>query len=200
MITSARTISWGCCIAVIFTLAATGQQQMPRITKESIPGLPSIKTEVLKGTVMLVEGNHLAVRMSTGEIRSFDVPESRRFIIDGKELTVGELKPGTKLTATVTTKTTPIIDRTTTIGSGKVWYVAGNTVIVTLPNNENRSYKVDDTFRFNVGGREASVHDLRKGMNISAQKIVEQPRTEMVSGVAVTGEAPGSRVAADAPR
>ena len=200
MITSARTISWGCCIAVTFTLAATAQQEMPRTSKQSIPGTPAIKTEVLKGTVMQVEGNHLAVRMSTGEIRSFDVPESRKFIIDGKELTVGQLKPRTKLTATVITTKTPITERTTTVGSGKVWFVSGNSVIVTLPNNENRSYKVDDTFRFNVGGREASVHDLRKWMNISAKKIVEQPRTEMVSGVAVTGEAPGSRVAADAPR
>lgn len=195
MITKAHRTASGFCIAVTFTLAASAQQPMPQTTKESIPGVPSLKTELLKGTVMQVEGNHLAVRMSTGEIRSFDVPASRRFIIDGKELTVGELKPGTKLTATITTKTTPVIDRTTTIGSGKVWYVSGNSVIVTLPNNENRSYKVDENFRFMVDGRKASVHDLRKGMIISAQKIVEEPRTEMLSSVAVTGEAPPAPVA-----
>ena len=74
-----------------------------------------------------VDGNHLAVRMSTGGIRTFDVPDARRFVVDGRELTVGELKPGTKLTATLVTTTTPVTDRTTTVGTGKVWWVSGNT-------------------------------------------------------------------------
>ena len=118
------------------------------------------------------------------------MPESRRFLVGGKELKVGQLKPGTQLTATVTSTRTPVTDRTTTIGSGKVWFVAGNTVIVTLPNNENRQYTVDENYRFNVEGQKASVHDLRKGMTISAAKIVEEPRVEIASNTVVTGEAP----------
>ena len=118
------------------------------------------------------------------------MPAERRFIVDGKELTVGELKPGTRLTATVTTTTTPMTDRTTTVGTGKVWYVAGTTVILTLPNNENRMYKVADSYRFMVNGEPATVFELKKGMVVSAQKIVEEPRTEIASNVAVTGQAP----------
>jgi hypothetical protein len=163
---------------------------MPRTTKESVPGTPTVKTEQLNGMVTQVEGNHLAVRMSTGEIRAFDVPESRIFVIDGRDLTVGELKPGTTLTATVTTTTTPVTDRTVTIGTGKVWFVSGDTVIVTLPNNENRAYKVDQSYRFNIEGRKASVNELRKGMTISAEKIIEEPRAQIESSVAVTGHAP----------
>ena len=140
------------------------------------------------------------MKMSTGEVREFHTPESRRFIIDGKELTTGELKPGTKLTATVTTTTTPVMDRTTTIGTGKVWWVNGNTVIVTLPNNENRMYKVNDNYRFMVGGQPASVHDLRQGMIISAEKIVEEPRTEIATDTVVTGTAPPPVVAQAPPR
>src|SRR6185295_981266 len=100
------------------------------------------------------------------------------------------LKPGTKLTATVTTTKTPVTERTTTIGTGKVWWVAGNTVIITLPNNENRMYKVNDNYHFKVDGKDASVHDLRKGMVIAAEKIVESPKAELATNVAVTGEAP----------
>jgi LPXTG-motif cell wall-anchored protein len=100
------------------------------------------------------------------------------------------LKPGTRLTATVTTTNTPVTERTTTVGSGKVWFVQGNTVILTLPNNENRMYKVQDSYRFNINGQKASVHDLRKGMTVSAEKIVESPKTEMASNMAVTGHAP----------
>jgi len=32
--------------------------------------------------------------------------------------------------------------------------------------------------------------DLKKGMKISAEKIVEEPRTESVSNTVVTGQAP----------
>src|SRR5215831_14302083 len=110
-----RRVLPGMCI-VLSMLPAAMAQEMPKTTKQSIAGAQSVKTQELSGTVVAVEGNHLAVKMSTGELRTFDVPESRRFLIDGKELTVGELKPGTKLAATVSTTTTQITDRTTTVG------------------------------------------------------------------------------------
>jgi len=165
-------------------------QQMPRTTKHDIAGTPTVKTEKLSGTVVAREGNTLIVRMASGDIRTFTPPDSRKFIIDGTELTSNQLKPGTKLNATVTTTTTPITERTTTIGSGKVWYVAGNTVIVTLPNGENRQYKVDENYRFNIGGQKASVHELKKGMVINAEKVVEAPKTVLAENIAVTGHAP----------
>jgi hypothetical protein len=110
-------------------------------------------------------------------------------MIDGKSVTLKELQPGTKLTATTTTTTTPVTERTTTIGSGKVWYVSGNTVIVTLPDKENHVYTVDDNFKFTVNGRAAGVHDLRKGMTVSAQRIVEEPITQVAQNTVVTGQA-----------
>ena len=118
-------------------------------------------------------------------------PESRKFIIDGRELTVHELKPGTRLSATLTTTTTPVTERTTTVGTGKVWFVSGKTVILTLPNNENRMYTVKDDYKFIIeGNKNASVFDLRKGMVVSAQRIVEEPKTEIASNTVVTGQAP----------
>jgi hypothetical protein len=175
----------------MFGMIATAQQQMPQTTKEVIKGNPAIKTEKLHGTVEYVEGNTLVVRMSDGGIREFNVPEVRKFIIDGREVTVHDLKPGTKLNASVTTTRTPVIERTTTVGTGTVWWVAGQTVILTLPNGENREYKVNSNYKFNVdGNKEATVAHLRKGMRVSAQKIVEEPRTEIASDTVVTGQAP----------
>jgi hypothetical protein len=165
-------------------------QEMPKTTTERMKGVPAAKKEQLRGTVVYVEGNDLVVRMSTGDIREFKVPPSLKFIIDGKEMSVGELKPGTELVATITTTTTPVTERTKTVGSGKVWWVNGNTVIVTLPNGENRTYTVNDSYRFVVDGKPASVHDLRKGMTISAERIVEEPVSEIVSETVVTGKAP----------
>jgi hypothetical protein len=165
-------------------------QEMPKTTKETLKGTPTVTTEQLHGTVVYVEGNDLVVRMSNGDIREFKVPPSRRFIIDGKDMSASQLTPGTELTATVTTRKTPVTERTRTVGTGKVWWVSGNTVILTLPNNENRTYKVQESYRFVVDGKPASVHDLRRGMTISAEKIVEEPVTEIASDVAVTGKAP----------
>jgi hypothetical protein len=170
------------------------QQKMPETTKESIKSKASVTTEQLHGTVEYVEGNHLVVRMTNGGIREFSVPESRKFTIDGRDLTVHDLKPGTKLSATVTTTTTPITDRTTTVGTGTVWWVAGKTVVITLPNGENRTFTVTDDYKFNIeGNKSATVSDLKKGMRISAQKIVEEPRTEIASDTVVTGQAPGRK-------
>ena len=158
---------------------------MPQTKKEAIKRTATVTTQEASGTVVFVEGNTLAVRMSSGELRTFQPLESRRFVIDGAELTVRDLKPGTKLKATVTTTTTPVTDRTTTVGMGKVWFVSGNTVILTLPNNENRMYKVAESYRFIIDGQKASVHDLRKGMTVSAEKIIEAPRTEIAQDTAL---------------
>lgn len=189
MTTTTRATLMVLCIAPM-TSALLAQAPMPQTTKQEINGPASVTTEKLHGTVVYNEGNTLVVRMTGGEIREFDVPESRKFLVDGRELGVRDLQPGTRLTATVTKTVTPVTERTTTVGTGKVWWVSGQSVILTLPNNENRMYKVDDSYRFMVDGRKATVHDLRKGMVISAQKIVEAPKTVLASNIAVVGHAP----------
>jgi len=191
MKTTARRILIGLCLALTtFALLAVAQQQMPRTTKQTTVGNATVKTEELRGTVIQVDGGTLVFRLPSGEIRTAQPPADRKFIIDGKETPLSELKPGTKLHATMTTTTTPVTDRTTTVGTGKVWFVSGNTVILTLPNNENRVYKVAKDYKFTVEGKKADVSSLKKGMIVAAEKIVEEPRTEITSTTAITGEAP----------
>jgi LPXTG-motif cell wall-anchored protein len=185
-----RVLTTSFAVIGILSLTAVAQEKMPKTTKESISGKATVTTEKLQGTVQYVEGNHLVVRMSDGAIREFNPPESRRFIIDGQELTVRDLKPGTKLSATITTTTTPVTERTTTVGTATVWWVAGPNVILTLPNGENRTYKVKDNYKFIVDGKPATVFDLKKGMRVAAEKIVEEPRTEIASDTTVVGQAP----------
>jgi hypothetical protein len=187
-----RRLFIGISAALTASAAAFAQDpaHVPATTKEEIKGAAEVTKEHLTATVVQVEGQTLLVRTSTGEMREFQVPKSRKFQIDGKQLSVNQLKPGTELTATVTTTKTPVTARTTTIGSGTVWWVAGNQVIVTLPNHENKLYTVEDSYRFIVDGQQATVHDLKPGMKISAQRIVEEPRTEITSDTVVTGHAP----------
>lgn len=150
------------------------------------------RTLTLTGTVVQVEGNTLVVKMASGDMRVFTPPADRRFIIDGTSLTLSQLRPGMRLSATATETATTVMDRTTETLAGKVWYIAAPTVILTLASGENRMYTVksDDPVKFYDGeGKEMTVFDLRKGMNIKATKITEAPRTEFVTSAVVTGTA-----------
>ena len=159
-------------------------------------------TKTLSGTVVQVDGKTLVVKMSSGDIRMFTPPADRRFVVDGKELTLSELQPGTKLTATITESSTTVTDRTVQTLEGTVWYANGPTVILTLPSGENRMYtvKADAPVKFkDYEGKEMTVFDLPKNMKITATKITEAPRTELVTTATVKGTGPATARAAAAP-
>jgi hypothetical protein len=147
----------------------------------------SSTTRKITCTVVGVEGTYLVAKMESGELRAFNVSPQRRFMVDGKPLTVKQLKPGTFLTATFTS--TPPAGAPVTEVTGKVWYVAGNSVILTLPDGTNKSYNVSASFPFVVNGQPATVRDLRKGMNVTAHKIPELPAVEFSYDAEITGTA-----------
>jgi len=147
----------------------------------------SSTTRTLTCEVVQVQGTNLIAKMESGELRAFNVNPERKFIVDGKPLTVGQLKPGTRLTATFTT--TPPAGAPVTEVTGKVWYVAGTAVILTLPDGTNKSYTVPASFEFDVNGQAATVRDLRKGMNVTAHRIPELPAVEFCYDVEITGTA-----------
>jgi hypothetical protein len=178
------------CASLLFPATVTVQAQ--KTTAETVKGNATVSTSQLEGEVMLVEGNDLLVKLSTGDVKTFRVPETRKFLIDGKELSAHDLQPGTTLTATVKTTTTPVTVRTKSVLGGRVWYVAPPTVILTLPDGQNKQYTVkdEDNVRFTIDGRPATVFDLRKGMTVSAQKIVEEPTVEVTTATTIVGHAP----------
>ncbi len=182
-------------ILSFLTVAVVAQETT---TKKEIKGKSTVTSTQLKGTVMHVEGNDVVIKMSTGEIKHVTVSPERKFTIDGKETTVRNLTPGTTLTGTYTTTTTPVTERTTQTVSGKVWYASGPTVIITLPGGVNKKYTVkhEDNVQFMVDGRPATVFELRKGQIVSASKITEDPKTMISQNTVVTGHAPPAQVAA----
>jgi hypothetical protein len=158
---------------------------------EKIAGETKVETVKMTGEVVYVQGNYLFAKMQPlGNYSLFDVKPGREFIIDGQTKHIGDLKPGTVITGTIITKTTPVTVRTTSTLNGTVWWAQGNYVVLTLENGENKEYNVPDSFQFMVEGKPASVHDLKKGMKVTATKIVEEPRTEMSTDTVITGTAP----------
>ena len=139
----------------------------------------------MTGEVVQVEGNYLLVKLAGGDIQVFNVNPARRFIVDGTPLAVGQLKPGTILTATYTL--TPPVGTPVTTVTGKVWYVSGNTVVLTLPDGTNKSYNVPPSYQFIVNDKPASVYELRKGMRVTANRIPETVAVEFRNDIEVTG-------------
>lgn len=187
--------------ALLSLVSAVAVAQPTTTSQSSTKGAATSRTQTLSGTVIQVDGGTVAVKMSSGEVRIFTPPADRRFVIDGKELRLDELQPGTRLKATVTETSTPVTDRTVQSLEGKVWYVGAPTVILTLPNGTNRQYTVPagSPVKFtDADGKAMTVFDLRKDMMVKAVKITEAQRVELASNVAVTGTAPTAASAASA--
>src|SRR5262245_40648783 len=156
-----------------------------------------VTTEVRSGKVVSVDGNHLVVKMANGELKSFDVPEDFRFNINGKDVSVHELTPGTELSRTITTTTEPKTVYSTEEKNGVVWYVKPPQLIVTGADGKNRQYTVPDSQKFKVNGQDMTVYDLKKGMHLTATIVTETEATVVTTTPgAVSGSAPAAPAAA----
>jgi len=147
--------------------------------------------EIKAGTVLHVYGNNLVVELLDGTIKEFDVPEGFTFDIDGKQVPVGDLKPGTKLASVVTTTETPREVQVTEFRSGTVLKVVGTTVIVRMADGEIRRLKnVPSDQVFEVDGKELRVEQLREGMNLRAKVVSTHSAVITEQDVMVAGTAP----------
>ena len=86
-------------------------------------------TQSKKFEVISVDGNRLVVKLPEGT-RELTVAEDFRFNVDGKMLSVHELKPGMAGTATITTRTTQVPVTVTEVKNGTVMQVSGASIIV----------------------------------------------------------------------
>jgi len=92
--------------------------------------------------------------------------------------------------ATVTTSTPQVVTTVQTV-TGKVWQVNPPlAVILTLENGQNQEFKIPDGQKFMVDGTETDAFGLKKGMVVTATKVVETPVTSVTTQKAVVGTMP----------
>ena len=184
------------CLA--FTLSLSAQVET---TTTTAAGKDTVVTKVERGEVVTVSGNDLVVKMADGTLRNFEnVPDSVRVTVDGKQLTIHDLKPGMKLQRNITTTTTPMTITTVQTVKGKVWAINPPlSIILTLEDGKNQQFKIPQDQKFNVDGQMVDAWGVRKGMTITATKIVEEPAVVVTQQKTVTGEAaPATGAAAPA--
>jgi len=186
----ARALGVLAVLAGALSLVALASAQTAQ-TKETVPGGPATVTTVqVKGELIAKGSNWLIAKGPTGAYKVYGVQPGRKAIVDGVPTTLDQLKVGTMLTSTATTTQTPVVDRTTTITQGTVFWASPNSVIVTLENGENKQYEVPEGFKFSVDGKQLEAMELRQGMKLTGMKIVEEPRIVITQDVVVTGTAP----------
>jgi len=178
--------------AVLLASPAAINAQVETTTKVASNG-PVVKhVKVETGTVVLVSGNDLWVKDSSGQIRHFpNVPASARVTVNGQQLGIQDLKPGMTIQRTIITTTTPKMTTTVQTVTGKVFFVNPPTsVILTMDDNTNQRFTIPKGQKFNVDGQMTDAFGLRKGMRVSATKVVEVPETVVTEKRVLAGTMP----------
>jgi LPXTG-motif cell wall-anchored protein len=186
-----------CCALAISTNAQV------QTTTSTTPGKTTMEVQIERGTVVLVDGNDLVVQMEDGSIRHFpNLPESAKVNVDGNELGVHDLKPGMKLQRSTITSTTPQTITTVQTVTGKVWNVMPPlSVILTLEDGTHQKFNIPSGQKFTINGQQVDAFGLKKGMVVTATKIVEVPEIHVSHEKYVSGTmpAPPSAPPADVP-
>jgi LPXTG-motif cell wall-anchored protein len=152
----------GACLVCLAAGVAVAQQQL---------------IEIRNGTVLAVNGNRLTVRGPEG-VREFLVPDDFRFDMDGRSLSVHDLKPGMPIMATITTTQTPIQMTSTEVKEGTVIHSIGSAFAVRMADGQTRKFSAKDIEKRNIviykDGKALSPYDLKKGDHISATIVTEE--------------------------
>jgi len=184
-----RGLLVGGALCVSFSLPAAGQVKSTETVEH---GTSAHQVTIERGEIVYVSGNDVVVKMEDGSLRDFfNVPESVTVNVDGQHLNVHQLKPGMKVERqTITTSTPRVITKVETV-TGKVWHVTPpSSVILTLEDGTNQSFKIPTGQKFTINGQETDAFGLKKGMVVSAQRVTEVPETVITQQVKRTGTMP----------
>lgn len=185
---------WVGAAAMIVSVILLGSMTVAQVQTDTTTtkGTASKTVKVENGEVVYVSGNTLVVKMADGSLRHFNhVPDSARVTVDGKQLSVHDLRVGMKLQRTITTTTTPETIKTVQTVTGTVWHVNPPlSVILTLEDGKNQEFKIPEGQKFNVNGQMTDAWGLQPGMKISATKVVESPTEVVTQQAKLTGVMP----------
>ena len=140
-------------------------------------------TQTKQFQIISVDGNNLVVRGAEGT-REITVPEDFKLTVNGKPMSVSELKPGMRGTATITTTTTtkPVV--VTEVRNGTVVQRSGNHILVRTDQGF-RNFTERDVSERNAtifrDGRPINLADLRTGDRLTATIVTEKPPEVMTS-------------------
>jgi LPXTG-motif cell wall-anchored protein len=181
------------CVAVVCLTAAAASAQT------------TSSSETKKFQVLAVDGNVLVVRLPEGT-RELVVADDFRFNVDGKMLSVHELKSGMAGTATITTKTTVTPVTVTEVKNGTVMQNLGTSILVRTDDGMKMFSQSDIDkrgIRIMRDGKPAEVSDFRANDRLTATIVTSKPprvmtEREVQATLAKSGGAGGAGTPASA--
>ncbi len=160
----------------------------------------STQTEVRNFEVLEVNGNKVVARGPDGT-KEYTLPDDFKLEMDGKPIAVRDLRPGMKVRATITTRTTTTPVTVTEIKNGEVMVVSGSTIIVkTAEGMRQFTQESINARKISIAkdGKPVQLYELKKGDRLTATIITEgAPR--VVSEREVAAIASGAPAPAPAP-
>ena len=145
--------------------------------------------EVKSGTVVSTFGDQLVVRLPNGEVKEYTIPVGFKFNVDGKEVGLSELTPGTQLTAVIKTTKTPETVKTVKLRNGEVVKVQGSTLWY-KEDNQIKTAKIPKGFQFDVNGQKTDISQLTPGMKLTAEVVTTTEKVNTSRETAVRGTTP----------
>lgn len=170
----------------------------------------SSSTQTRQFEVLSVVGNQVVIRNPDGT-REYTVPEDFRFNVDGKQLSVHDLKVGMKGTATTTTLTTVRTVYVTETRNVRVLKANGNSIVFRANDGTWKLFTQEDIDKYHVqiirNGKPAEFQQLKDQDSISATFIAPKQETlteqqvvarleNPASAAVVTAAAPAAKTAA----
>ncbi len=156
--------------------------------------------EIKQGTVLHVYGNHLVVQMADGTVRDADVPSDFLFEVDGRKVPVSQLKPGTKLTQTIATTSTPHVVKTTEVKQGIVVQRIGQTLIYRDKLGQiHKVTGIPEGFQLYRDGKAVPIEALAGGDRVTAHIVHKEESIITEEDMRVAGAGPKAPKAKPAP-
>ncbi|HVP61461.1 MAG TPA: hypothetical protein VMT11_12925 [Myxococcaceae bacterium] len=163
---------------------------------------------VKSGEVISVAGNKVVVREADG-IHEYTVPDGFKFQLDGQDVGIDQLKPGMKVGALITDKTTTRDVTVTRVVSGTVMQVAPGGIVIKDAKGDLKSYNFKDPDGNDVyyakDGKEVLLRNVKKGERLTGTFVTKLPpqtisqRSVAARAVAPPEPAPAAEVAAATP-
>jgi hypothetical protein len=145
-------------LALVTALAATA----------ALPATAQTLTSGATPTVVYAGGNDLVVKSTDGKLLNYTIPAGYKFSAGDKQLSLAELKPGTKLSKAVSPGSDPKPISSVAVAKGKIYAVTPPDGVTLSLTEGTKDLTVPAGTTFMVDGKKMTMAELKPNMMVEA--------------------------------